>query len=894
MNVTAKETVKLVPVWTSDPEDVIEQFDSPDAGLSSERVAELQAENGKNLLPESPPVTPLMLWVRQFKSLLVLLLLAACVLSFILGDMADAVAIAAVVLVNSLIGFLTELRATRSMEGLKKLTSETARVRRSGEPGLVPSEELVPGDRVILEAGDLVPADLRLLLGNVLQADESTLTGESAPVEKEVDPVPADAVLADRACMLHRGSRLTRGTGEGVVVAIGASSELGRISELIGQGGDQSTPLERKLDRLGHWLVWVTLGLIAGLAVLGFVLGLDQVLLLQTCVALAVAAIPEGLPVVATIALSRGLWRMAKRNAVISRLSAVETLGATGVICTDKTGTLTENRLHLEKIWLSGEDATKDVSTDLGESSRNLLLAAVLCNNAALKEDGDDPIGDPLEIALLLGARAAGESPGGLAADWERVEEIPFDADTRRMVTVHRGGGTVHQVTAKGAPEAILPLCEDLSPACRESWADRNAHMAADGLRVLALATSQSNDRPSDPLKRLRFVGLVGLIDPPRADVPAAISECMEAGIRIVMITGDQAPTATAIARSIGLPAVAVVSGDEFEQLDLSNPADSKAASKLDIIARATPAQKFALVRHLQSRGHVVAMTGDGVNDAPALKQADIGVAMGLRGTDVAREASAMVLLDDAFPSIVVAIRQGRLIFNNIRKFVAYLVSCNLSEIIVVSGALLVMGSLPVLPLQILFLNLVTDVFPALALGVSPAHRELMAERPRPADEPILRRRDWARCTWQAAVIAMATLAAFATAIHVLGLSPERAVTVGFLALAVTQLTQVLNVAEPGARLLRSEVTRNPWGWAAVGLCLALLALACWVPPFAQALSLHPPGFKEIFVIAGAGLVPPFVEALRRMFLSKKRRAAQDRRGSEQDRGGRGQQQLLG
>lgn len=847
--------------WALSAERLARGLESPEDGLDEQEVLRRRRLLGSNVLTEQAPLAAWALWARQFKSLLVVLLLVAGLVSIALGDVLDAIAIGVVVVVNAAIGFVTELRATRSMEGLRKLTTTFTRVRRGGDTARIPSAELVCGDRVVLEAGDLVPADLRIVAAHSLQADESILTGESSPVLKQQAPVAADAVLADRISMLYRGSRITAGGGEGVVSATGMGSELGRISHLVSEAADQATPLERKLDRLGYRLVWVTLTLTLVLGVVGVVEGQPALLMIQTCVALAVAAIPEGLPVVATIALSRGLWRMARENVVISRLSAVETLGATGVICADKTGTLTENRLTLTTAWPVGEPEVLEMDDVVAGDRRSgaledLLLAGFLCNNAALQEEGAESVGDPLEVALLQGALAAGIDSAEAFAGRERVDEVPFDAATRRMAVVHREAEHGFFISVKGAAEAILPLCPGLVPEELELWERRNEQLARRGLRVIALAGSRGQERPSDPFCGLTFFGLVGLIDPARPRVSDAVGECLGAGIRVTMITGDQPATAEAIARQVGIPAELVLTGAELAEMDLESAQARALLDRVDVVARATPEQKLKLVRRLQGLGGVVAMTGDGVNDAPALKQADIGIAMGRRGTDVAREASAMVLLDDAFPSIVVAIRQGRLIFNNIRMFVAYLISCNLSEILVVWFAMLVTGHLPILPLQILFLNLVTDVFPALALGVSPPQGDLMKQRPRPREEPILRSRDWWRAGWHGMVIAGATLGAFLCARLHLELSEQDAITTSFLTLALAQLLHVFNMAGPGIPYFRSAVVRNPWVWAAIGLCLVLLVGCVTVPVVAEVLSLHRPGFEEVLVVLVFSVLP--------------------------------------
>lgn len=852
--------------WTMEVAAVEACLQSPPEGLAESEVRKRLERFGANRIAERVRVAWWKLLLRQFRSLIVFLLLGAAGVSAAIGDWVEALAVLAVVLINALIGFFIELRATRSMEALRKLTRTTVRVRRAGRILVVPAEDLVPGDRILVEAGDIVPADLRLVVANCLQCDESSLTGESVPVRKQIEPVSSGTPLAERVSMLYRGARVTEGTASGVVSATGKHSELGQISELVSRAERKATPLEKQLGHLGRRLIRLALLLTAAIAAVGIVSGREPTTMIQTAIALAVAAIPEGLPVVATIALARGLWRMAERNALINRLSAVETLGSTEVICTDKTGTLTENRMTVAKIWPVGADAALPVNHEAGSitSARLLLETGCRCNNALLSEGDSPATGDPLEIALLEGASAGGLDLSAIEGTSERVAEIPFDSVSRRMATICRQGDLYHY-SAKGAPEAILPLC-GLSPDQVQSWEERNEQLASDGLRVIGLAGKTADKPREDAFEGLRFLGLIGMIDPPRKDVPAAIRACLAAGVRVVMVTGDQAPTARAIASAVGLETGDVLTGAEFASLDLTNPQDRERLLSTNVISRATPSQKFDLVSLYQEEGRVVAMTGDGVNDAPALQQADIGIAMGRRGTDVARESAAMILRDDAFPSIVVAIEQGRTIFTNIRKFVAYLMSCNLSEILVVGIAMLFTSNLPILPLQILFLNLVTDVFPALALGVTRSQRDVLAHPPRPRGEHVLRRREWFRIVRQALVIAGATLGAYWFSLAQLGRSPEEAVTVSFLTLALAQLAHVFNMAEPEEPYLNSVIVRNPAVWAAHGICLALLAAACFHPLFAGILDLSPPEPVEFAVIASFSLAPILFGCLLRRF----------------------------
>ncbi len=851
------------PPWSSATETVCEALESPADGLSDAEVSIRLKHFGPNRIVGAPPVSLWVLWFRQFRSLVVALLGVAAAVSAFIGDWVEAGAVVAVVLINALIGFFTELKATRSMEALKKLGRVMVRVIRGGVNQIVPSSSLVPGDRVILEAGDIVPADMRLIEANLLKADESSLTGESLPIRKGTEPVEEKTPLADRKSMLFRGSKVTAGTGKGLVTATGERSELGKISEMVSQADRHSTPLEKQLDALGLKLIWVTLVLTVMVAVVGISLGRDAALMIQTAIALAVAAIPEGLPVVATIALAHGLMRMAERNALINQLSAVETLGSTGIICTDKTGTLTENRMTVSAVWPVGSDAAIQLlaGEPVAESVCEILRNGVLCNNAQLQENGAEGVGDPLEVALLEGGSLAGIDLDEMTEHFPRTGEVPFDAVTRIMATIHKSDDG-YCVAVKGAPEAVIEQCRSSSADGQdwEMWEQRNEEMASRGLRVIAMAEKCCPGEVADPLADLSFLGLVGMIDPPRADVPGAIQECLEAGVEVVMITGDQAETAKAIARRIGLEADEVITGSEMEELNFEVAEDAERMLRARVIARATPVQKLQLVRLFQSRGEIVAMTGDGVNDAPALKQADIGIAMGLRGTDVAREASAMVLRDDAFPSIVAAIKQGRVIFSNIRKFVAYLISCNLSEILVIWLATLFTANLPILPLQILFLNLVTDVFPALALGVTQPQRDLLGQAPRKRGEPVLRKKDWVRAVRQALAIAGATLGAFFFAIFQLGQTPEAAVTISFLTLAIAQLFHVFNMADRNEPFLASSIGRNRAVWIALGLCFALLAAASYHPLLSNVLHLRRPDWIDLQTVLGFAILPVLLE----------------------------------
>ncbi|MCW3783266.1 cation-translocating P-type ATPase [Defluviimonas salinarum] len=850
----------------------------PAQGLSTVEAKRRQQLCGPNRLRRRAARSALSILLHQFSGIIVWLLGAAVVLSLILGDLAEAVAILVVLVINGAVGFFTELRASRSMEALLRIAEVRSLVRRDGRVRKVDAQDLVPGDIVLLEAGDIVTADLRLVEASNLQVDESVLTGESAPVEKDTPRVAADAGIGDRANTAFRGTAITRGAGEGIVVATGMGTEIGRISDLAQSAEGEASPLERRLDRLGHRLVWLTLALAVLTILAGVLQGHAFGTMLQTGVALAVAAVPEGLPVVATLCLARGMWRMAARNALITRLSSVETLGATTVVLTDKTGTLTENRMAVVRYLLAGGDVAFEAKGEARAGDDRLAAAlrvGALCINA---EPGDgaaeDHGGDPMEIALLTAAEAAGIGRGWLKEHYPRVRKHAFDPDRRMMASVHADGARF-LYAVKGAPEAVLEVCDrqlgaegpvPLDASGCADWARRQSEAAREGLRLLALAMKEAASDGDPPYEGLTLVGLVCFLDPLRADVPEALRASLDAGVRVVMLTGDHADTAATIARHAGLgeDGLVVIEGRDLRGFDAETAGEDMRERVLaaDVFARVEPETKLRLVSLFQKHGHVVAMTGDGVNDAPALRKADIGIAMGLRGTEVAREAADMVLMDDAFATIIAAMRQGRVIFANIRRFVVYLMSCNVSEVLVVGLAVAAGLPPPLLPLQILFLNLVTDVFPAFALGFGRGGDRVMRRPPRDPGEPIVGRPEWIWIGVLGGIITAATLAAFGLALFWLGLDPQRAVTVAFVTLALAQLWNVFNVRSVGGRLLRNDVTRNPFVWAALGFCTVLIALALWWPGLSGILDLPHPGAAGLRLAVGLSFGPLMVGQL--------------------------------
>ncbi len=885
VNPSQQANLKSDAPWSREADQVLLELRvDAEQGLGDSEASHRLSIFGHNQLADKNPRPLLAIFLDQFKSIVVLVLVAVAVLAFLLEDQIEGIAIMAVVVINALIGFGTEWHATRSMEALRKLGRVETVVLRNGQMKKLPSEELVPGDIMVLEGGDIVSADMRLLEASMLNVDESALTGESLPVAKHAEPVPAETRLMDRLNMLFKGTALTGGSCKAVVVGTGSGTELGHIASLATSAEAQITPLEKRLNSLASRLVWIVIGLAIITAIAGLVSGRETWLAIEIAIVLAVSAIPEGLPIVATIALARGMWRMARHNALVAKLSAVETLGATRVILTDKTGTLTENRMLVTHIGVGDSRFPFNDDSQLENLPLivELLETAVLCNNASLtlSETGErEAIGDATEVALLRAAADLGIEQAELQQRFPEIKEYAFDSKTKRMATLHEAGEG-YLIAAKGAAETLLESCQmeatdsgdrPLSAERKQYWLQQVEELGSQGLRALAIARKQVAGQDSDPYKELTMLGIVGMEDPPRRGIRDAIASCHAAGISVVMVTGDHGATARYIAGQVGIVQADMderflVTGEQLERdYDDSNRAQLLEAR---IFSRVTPEQKLGLIELYQSHGEVVAMTGDGVNDAPALKKADIGVAMGIRGTDVAKEAADMVLQDDEFKTIVLAVNYGRAIFENIRKFVVYLLSCNISEIIAVSLASLAGAPLPLLPLQILFLNLVTDVFPALALGVGEGSESLMKEKPRQASENILTRQHWQRIVIHGTVIAFSTLGAMAIAMLYLDFELSKAITVSFCTLALAQLWHVFNMRSNMSKPLDNEIVRNPWIWGAVVICICLTLMAVYLPFLANILELEDPGMNGWTLILGMSLVPlltaPFIRMMTR------------------------------
>ncbi|KZB56849.1 cation-translocating P-type ATPase [Thalassospira xiamenensis] len=863
---------------------------SPEVGLSETDATERRKKYGRNSLKDQKHVSFWNILIRQFAGLIVYMLAGAAALSFYFGDLTEGIAIVVVLIINAAIGFTSEFRAIRSMEALRKLSSVHAKVRRDGQIHVLEARDIVPGDIVIFEAGDVIPADIRLIECSNLQADESALTGESVPTDKIIN-LPDDArtdenlPLGDRTNMVFKGTAISRGDGSGVCVATGMTTELGHIAAMTEMAEAETSPLEKRLDTLAGHLIWATLGLTICIAIVGIYVGKDMVMMLKTGIALAIAAVPEGLPIVATVALARGMWRMAKRNALIKNLSAVETLGATTVIMTDKTGTLTENRMTVVALRTSENEVDFTSSPDAllaANSPEELAIRiAVLCNDAILLPSGstEKHIGDPMELALLEVARNAGIDQTEQQARYPEIAKEAFSAQTRMMATFHRDQNTPDNlfVAIKGAPEAVIKNStgflenhgpREMDEKARRRWSDLSNDMTQKGLRVLALAMKNAPAVDTPPYQDLILIGLIALLDPPREDVPAAIQACHAAGVRVIMVTGDHIGTARNIAAQVGL-CDATASGLEGRMLqatDLTQKTERDRILATPVFARVSPEAKLNLVSLHQQAGAIVAMTGDGVNDAPALKKADIGIAMGKRGTDVAREAADMVLRDDAFASIVTAMHQGRVIFANIRTFVLYLMSCNLSEILVIGLAVPSGLPLPLLPLQILYLNLVTDVFPAFALGIGEGDRHVMNQPPRDPKTPVLTKQDWGGIFFYGALITVGVLGAFAMALHVFNLGDQEALSVSFLTLATAQLLHVFNMRARSSGWIFNDVTRNPFIWIALGICVLLIGLTLYVPALSRLLMIAPPSGTGWLLVTGGSLVPLVIGQAAKIF----------------------------
>ncbi len=762
-------------------EDVLKELDSGMEGLDPEQVKERQEKFGANELREMKRETPFQLFLSQFKNFLVIILIFAAFISLATGiikhneeELVEAIAILIVVIFITVVGFIQEYRAEKGLLALKKMVSIDARVIRNNRKIKIPARELVPGDLILLEAGDKIPADSRLIEVIDLKVDEAPLTGESVPVEKDISELERETTLADRKNMVYMGTNAIYGKGKAIVVETGMNTELGKIAEKIQTMEREKTPLQLRLDRVGKQIGLIVIVLCAIIFSAGILRGMNILTMFLTAIALAVAAVPEGLPAVVTVTLARGMRKMVDRNAIVRKLTTVETLGCTDFICSDKTGTLTRNEMTVRKIYVDKRviDVTGEGYQPLGEFFSSgkifdkendelqiLLRISALCNNASLEKMGDkwEITGDPTEAALVVAASKAELWQGQLNKEYPRIYEIPFSSERKRMATVHRTPDGEKVAYVKGAPDIILDLCdyilEDgkirmITEEDRKNILEINDEFAENALRILGVAYRKleldqkiNSDIERDIERELVFVGLLGMIDPPREDAKEAVNIAKNAGIRSVIVTGDHKLTAIAVAKEMNMfrEGDKVLTGTELEKI--SDEEFEEIVEDVTIYARVSPEHKLRIVKALKKKGHIVAMTGDGVNDATALKRADIGIAMGITGTDVSKEASDMVLVDDNFASIVSAIEEGRGIYDNIKLFIKYLLSCNIGEVMTVFIAMMALAKLPLLPLQILWMNLLTDAAPALALGWNPADTDIMKRRPRDPKEHIITKR---------------------------------------------------------------------------------------------------------------------------------------------------------
>lgn len=868
-------TDQLKPTLSSELNRLAEKLNTnPEQGLTEQEAKHRLAETGPNELHKRRPYRPWLIFLNQFRNSIVFLLLAAATISFFFGDFIEMVAILLVILINAIIGFILEIQAHRSMEALRSMDQHTTRVIRDGEMVMKVIREIVPGDILYAEAGDLIAADARIVRSTHLEVNESLLTGESVPVSKSERDLPEAKTVADQENMLFRGTSVTRGNATAMVIHTGMTTEIGKISEMVFEADKEEVPLNRKLERLSRKLIWLTLAIIVLFVLVGLWTGKDLYTMIETGIALAVAAIPEGLPIVATIALARGMLRMARQKVLVKKMAAVETLGETDLIMTDKTGTLTENRLEVKMVVLPGPYGKPlPAGDDAVQNADHLIQVAVLCNNARLDPEGKG-VGDPLEVALLEYAQTVRPEWTEHLRAWERTGEQPFESESRIMITRSRHGEK-EWLAMKGSPAEVMERSEKIhseeashsfSSDLKEHWAVETRRMAAEGFKVLAFAWATQD-------QEFIFAGLIGFSDPPREDVKEAIATCHQAGIDVVMVTGDHPETARAIALQTGLikgPDEKVVHGADLGEI---TPENAAAWTGAKVFSRVSPAQKLGLMDYYKSGGLVVAMTGDGVNDAPALRKSDIGIAMGLRGTQVAKEASDMILEDDAFSSIVRAVRQGRIIFNNIRHFVVYLISCNLSEILIVSAGAFFAIPLPLLPLQILFLNIVTDVFPALALGMGGESGKMMEGKFHQSGKALLDGARWRSIAGYAMVLTLAVLFVYLYSLYQLGATDQEANNIAFYTLAFAQLVHPFNLIRGEQSFFRNEIIRNPHLWGAILFCTLIMVGVNFIPFTREALALQHLPLAEIELIVLGSLAPlPVIRILKLAGYAARRR----------------------
>lgn len=864
-----------------------------DQGLSDSEVEKKRKQFGWNELQEGEKQSALMLFISQFKDFMVLVLLAATLISGLLGEYIDAIAIIMIVLINGCLGFFQERKAEKSLNALRELSAPQVVVLRNGEWSKIPSKEVVVGDILKFSSGDRIGADVRLVHTANLEIEESALTGESVPAVKTIDPITEkNASLGDLTNMAFMGTMVTRGNGVGIVTGIGMNTAMGKIADMIQNAETMMTPLQRRLEQLGKILITVALLLTLLVVIAGVVHGHDLYTMFLAGVSLAVAAIPEGLPAIVTVALSLGVQRMIRNNAIVRKLPAVETLGCASVICSDKTGTMTQNKMTVTHLWSGGNTWTvsgtgyhpkgnfykdkEEIVPHKEKSLYQLLTFGLLCNHAEIQMKDDEFIidGDPTEGALLVSAMKAGMTRESILKQFTIEKEFPFDSTRKMMSVVVKDKNGKRFVITKGAPDVLIGLSESvlwdgkmqsLSLELQREIQSSIENLASKALRTIAVAFKPLQEytnimHESEAEKGLTFVGVQGMIDPPRPEVKQAIKECHEAGIKTVMITGDHAITAKAIAKQLGIlkGKSKVIEGSALNEMSVDEL--ENVVEEVSVFARVSPEHKLKIVKAFQNHGHIVAMTGDGVNDAPAIKSADIGIAMGITGTDVAKEASSLILLDDNFATIKAAIKEGRNIYENIRKFVRYLLASNVGEILVMLFAMLMSLPLPLVPIQILWVNLVTDGLPAMALGLDKPEDDVMKRKPRHPKEGIFARKLGWKVVSRGFLIGLVTLLAFLTIYRKNPDQLEYAQTVAFATLVLTQLIHVFD-----CRSEKSVFNRNPFGnmylvWAVISSILLML-IVIYVPSLQQIFHTLPIIPKDWLLIVGLSSVPTFLLA---------------------------------
>ena len=822
-------------------EDLLKELrTSLEAGLSSQEAQQRLGQYGENKLAEKKKKTNLQRFLEQFKDAMIIILLLAAAVSFVVAcfghdpmEFFEPLLILLIVVLNAVLGMVQEAKAEKALDALKSMSAPHARVLRDGKEQVIDAAQLVPGDVIRLEAGDFIPADARLLKSVSLKSEESALTGESVPAEKDADQeIPENAPLGDRANMAFSGCSVTYGTATAVVTATGMHTEMGKIAGLLEGEAETQTPLQQKLAQLGKYLGFLALAACAVIFAVGLAGGIPVLEIFMTSVSLAVSAIPEGLPAIVTIVLAIGVQRMVKKNALIRRLPAVETLGSASVICSDKTGTLTQNRMTLVKLWVEGEQELEAVSTSNTQAARELLRYGALCCDGSVvyKEDGTEQhIGDPTETSILVAAHKNGMEQDELNRQYPRLAELPFDSDRKLMTSVNQIDGKIVAIV-KGAFDMMAARCVsgDL-----EAAKEKNDEMSRGALRVLAVGYKFLEEAPEDPTSEelengLTLLGLVGMIDPPRPEAKAAVATCRQAGIKPVMITGDHVVTASAIAKELGI----LEDGDKAitgAQLDaMTEEQLDQEVEHISVYARVSPENKIRIVKAWQRKGQVVSMTGDGVNDAPALKAADIGCAMGITGTDVAKGAADMTLTDDNFATIVDAVREGRGIYANIKKVVGFLLGTNIGEVLTVFFAMILWHKTPLLSMQLLWINLVTDSLPAISLGMEAVEADVMDHKPKPKSEGIFAHGLGIQVVLQGCMFALLTLAAFVLGQR-FGGSLEAGQTMAFMVLALTQIVQSFNMRSQRSLFAIGPFSNKKLNGAAL-LSLALVCLVLFTP----------------------------------------------------------------